>query len=102
MKKQKRKISLIVIAILILCIFLFQNKKKENNQFQDELIFFKLFSSGQDMPKNKFKSENQTYQRYIFHVSYKNTDFKNIYLSDTIDYNTLIREKIAPRHKRCV
>lgn len=103
MKKQKRKIILVIIIILILCIFLFKNGKNPNYKFQDELIFFKLFSSGQEAEKNTLESENQTnqsYQQYTFHVSYKNIEFKNIYLSDTINKDTLIREKIAPRDQR--
>lgn len=103
MKKQKGKILLISIIILISCIFLFQSGKSQNNKFQDELIFFKVFSFGQKVPENtiQYKNQmNQSHQQYTFQVSYKNIDFKNIYLSDTTDKDTLIREKIAPRNQR--
>lgn len=102
MNKQKRKVILIFIVILVLCIFLFQNKKNFNNRFQDELIFFKLVSSKQENSENELKSKNQVSQanqEYKFHVSYKNTDFKNIYLSNSINRDTLIHEKIAPGTK---
>lgn len=102
MKKQKRKVILIIIAILVLCIFLFQNRKKFNNRFQDELIFFKLFSSKQENSENILKSENQVnqaYRQYIFDVSYKNMDFKNIYLANSLNKDTLIHERIAPGTK---
>ncbi len=102
MKKQNRKVILIVVVILILCIFLFRNKKNFNNQFQDELIFFKLFSSKQENSENILKLESktsQTHQQYRFHVSYHNIDFKNIYLSNSIHKDTLIHEKIAPGTK---
>lgn len=103
MKKQKRKAILIVVIILILCIFLFQMRKNQNNKFQDELIFFKLFSSGKEVGENTIPSKNQInpfHQQYTLKVSYKNLDFKNVYLSDTINKETLIREKIAPRNQR--
>ncbi len=105
MKKQNRKIILIVIVILILCIFFFQNKKKFNNQFQDELIFFKLFSSKQENSENMQKSEksesqiSQAYESYRFYVSYHNIDFKNINLTNSINRDTLVHEKIAPGTK---
>lgn len=105
MKKQKGKAIFIVMTILILCIFLFQMRKNQNNKFQDELIFFKLFSSGQEVPQNTLQSKNQMnpfHQQYVFQVSYKNLNFKNVYLSDTVNKDTLIREKIAPRNQRNV
>lgn len=103
MKRQKEKIVLIILIILILCIFLFQNGKKFNNKFQDELIFFKMFFFKQKKDsENILKSENQgsqEHQQYRFQVSYKNIDFRNVYLSNTINKDTLIREKIAPGTK---
>lgn len=99
MRKQKRKIFLLVILIIIIVIFLFLSRKDPNNKFQDELIFFKLFSARQGENENTLQSKNQkksSYQPYIFQVSYHNIDFKNIYLADTINDNTRVREKIAP------
>ena len=98
----KRKIVLIILIILILCIFLFQNRKNQDNLFQDELIFFKWFSFEQENSENIPKSESQITQahsQYRFYVSYKNIDFKNIYLSHSINRETLIQEKIAPGTK---
>lgn len=99
MTKQKRKIFLLVILMIIIVIFLVLNRKDPNNKFQDELIFFKLFSSGQGENENTLPSKNQnksSYQPYIFQVSYHNIDFKNIYLADTINDKVKVREKIAP------
>ena len=78
----------------MLSIVFWQSKRKENHPFQEELIFFKLFSFGQENNSGELK---QSSGPYIFKVSYKNIDFKKITLSDTIHENTLIREKIAPR-----
>lgn len=100
MKKAKRSIIVIVPIVLILIIFLFQIKKSKNNLFQDELIFFKLFSSEHEINQNTFQSNKQQNQEYEFKVSYKNIDFKKIDLVDTINPNTLIHEKIAPRNRR--
>lgn len=94
MKKMKRRIIVIILIILILVIFLFQIKNIQNNRFQDELIFFKLFPSSQEM------SKNTPHNTYEFKVSYRNIDFKKIYLGDTINPNTLVSEKIAPRNER--
>lgn len=99
MKKQKGKIILFMISIFIIILFLFLGRKHQDNEFQDELIFFKLFSSGQEENESTFQSKSQIhsfYEQYNFQVSYKNIDFKDIYLSDTINNDTLIREKIAP------
>lgn len=105
MKKQKRKVILSVILVLILCIFLFLTRKEQDNKFQEELIFFKLFSSGQELlQKDTLLSKNQTTEektnkQYHFNISYQNIDFKNINLSDTIHKETLVQEKIAPGTK---
>lgn len=99
MKKQKRKTILFILTIFMIVIFLFLSKKYQNNKFQEELIFFKLFSFGKEENESILQSKNQihsSYQQYDFQVSYKNIDFKNIYLADTIKKDTLIREKIAP------
>ncbi len=101
MKKQKRKIVLGVVIIIILCIFFLLNFKNTSNGYQDELIFFKLFSSGKQENIENFKKNSQKNQS-IFQVSYQNIDFQNLYLSDTADPKTLIQEKIAPRNRRCI
>ncbi len=93
--KIKRKVILIILIILTLIIFLFQIKKEQNKQSQEELIFFKLFSQEQNQDTAEF--QNQCYE---FKVSYHNIDFKKINLVDTVNPNSLIREKIAPRNKR--
>ena len=88
MKKQKIKIILAII-IIILCMTLFQNIKKTKGGFQDELIFFKLFSSVQ----------KTNHHQYNFKLEDKKIESKNVKLTDTIDKETLIEEKIAPGTK---
>lgn len=102
MKKQKRKVILIMILVFILGIFLlFQNKKNFDSNFQDEIIFFKLFSSKRSSNNiTKLTTQvNQEYQQYKFQVSFRNIEFKDVNLLDTIKKDTLIHEKIAPGTK---
>ncbi len=92
MKKQKRKIILVII-IIVLCIIFFQNFKKAKGEFQDELIFFKLFSSSQET------NEKTNHQQYNFKLEDEKPKLKNLKLMDTIDKQTLVQEKIAPGTK---
>lgn len=85
MKYVKTKIILFLIVFLILSIFLLQVRNNQNFKCQEELIFFKLFSS-----KEPEENSNQIYQ---FQVTYKHIDFKNIHLADTTN------QKIAPGTK---
>ena len=102
---KKRKIIWIIIIVLVICIFLFQNLKNQNKSFQDDIIFFKSFILGTNRKtdnsnNNTNFNQEKTPVQYRFNVSYKNTDFKNIDLSNTIDKDTLINNKIAPRNFR--
>lgn len=92
MKKIKRKNLFIILVCIIICILLLQIKKQNINLFQEDLIFFKLFDS-------RAQKTDKFYPSYLFQVSYKNLNFQNINLSDSINPKTLIREKIAPRNK---
>ena len=112
MKKQKLKKALIIIIILILCIFLFKEKPKSNEQ--EDIIFFKKIYLGKNQENDNNTTQNQEQneidnniemlnlekiskkEEYVFDVSYKNTDFKNVNLSETINQETLVNEKIAP------
>lgn len=89
MKKQKRKIFLLIVIIFGIFIFLFLNKKYLNDKFQEELIFFKFFS---------YNTSSE--QPYEFQVSYQSIDFKNINLLDHANQDTLVHKKIAPRNGR--
>ncbi len=51
---------LVILIILILSIFFFQKKNKEGNLFQEELIFFKLFSWGQEEKSSEIKAKERT------------------------------------------
>ena len=106
---KKLKIIIVFIICLIIFYFLFNNIKNKDYKFQDDIIFFKSFSSEEDKKNSQTKINNQnenlsnslnkiekTPMKYVFNVSYKNIDFKNIKLIDTFDEDTLINKKIAP------
>ena len=104
MKKQKRKIFILISIVFILTIFLFLIKRKIPNQFQDELIFFKWFSSSKQEEdlNNALDQKQENIIAYNFQVFYKNIDFKEIDLADTIKQDTLVCKKIAPRYRRSI
>ena len=100
--KEKRKINLRVILILILIILvitIFFQKGLSKTQKIDDFLFLKLFSNGNFLSKqeNSVDYSNKEYKKiYKFKIDYKNMDFKSINLSETIDKETLVYEKIAP------
>ena len=102
MKKQKNKTIVILTIILIICIFLLIKTTHKSENFQDDIIFFKSFYLYNERTNINLKSKYETNDRefvlpeYSFNVTYKNTDFKDINLTNTINKNTLINEKIAP------
>lgn len=95
--KNKRKIIFKLILILILIILfikIFFLNGLINVEKIDDFLFLKLFSNGV-YQKNSIQDDK--YKKiYEFKINYKNLDFKSLNLSDTIDKNTLIYEKIAP------
>lgn len=95
--KNKRKIIFKLILILILIILfikIFFLKGLINVEKIDDFLFLKLFSNG---VYQKNSTQDDKYKKiYEFKINYKNLDFKSLNLSDTIDKNTLIYEKIAP------
>ena len=108
--KKKKTIILIILIITLLIIILFQFKNKNlKSNFQDYLLFFKLYGDNKSsniqvdklINKETIKSidTDENIARYYFDVTYKNTDFKDINLTETIDSKTLINEKIAPGTK---
>lgn len=87
MKKQKRRIILFLIILVIIVIFFKQKQEFLHSKFQDELIFFKLFSFAKTEEKETIEPS------YHFQVSYNNINFKDISLLNSV------REKIAPGTK---
>lgn len=114
MKTKKKKTLnknqiLFLIIILLLSLFFIVKKQNSNNFIQDDIIFFKYFNPRTNQEKMTEGLQPQEdsnniiikdREKYYFNVKYKNIDFKEIFLGDTIDKNALVKEKIAPRNKR--
>lgn len=95
--KNKRKIIFKLILILILIILfikIFFLNGLINVEKIDDFLFLKLFSNG--VYQKNSTQDDKCKKIYEFKINYKNLDFKSLNLSDTIDKNTLIYEKIAP------
>ena len=88
-------------------------------RYQFDIILFKVFNLGKENEINTKEIDskktqnlnqistdnmevktNEAIPKYYFNVSYKNIDSKNINLTDTINKDTLINKKIAPRNIR--
>lgn len=97
--KRKLIIKLIFIFILIiLFINIFIQKQFLKTKSIDDFLFLKLLSNGKykEDKYKKMQNEDENTKEYRFRIGYNNIDFKSIDLSETIDKETLISEKIAP------
>lgn len=112
-KKLNNKKVIILIIIIFICIIVIfiQNFKINKKLFFDDLFLFKNIDFGDltkeyddntinnkkiiNTKRTKVKENNSVFLK----VEYKDFDFKNINLEDTIDNNTLINEKVAPGTK---
>ena len=85
----------IISLVIIICLIFFIYNSPTFKQLYNDILFFKLF----DTEKNKKQNEKtQEYKniRYIFDVSYKKTNTKNIFLYDTVKNESLIEDMLAP------
>ena len=104
---QKRKKRYIIIIIILVCIIFYMINSMKYNFLQEDVIFFQFLNS-----KNQSRGISNTKKEIVeeikkeettvntktifFHVQYKNTKMKAINLTDTVDNETLVYEKIAP------
>ena len=104
LKNNRKKILvLILIFIIILCV-LFTIAQAKNLNFQEDLIFFKLFGIGNIQEKENSEKENSykedKYQNtYGIKVEKGQNSYQKIDLLQSIDIKTLVNEKIAPGTK---
>ncbi len=91
-KETKIIVSLILIFIIIL-MSLFLITKSKNFKFQDDLIFFKIFSQ---FNMSKAKEESEKTNQYNIKVSKQKRVYQEINLMQTINTKNLINEKIEP------
>lgn len=106
MKKKKKTILKLILILILIILFLkiFFLKGLSNTQKIDDFLFLKLFSNIgtlskaiQNSESYPIRTEDSKYQKvYNFKIDYKNMNFKSIDLTETIEKETLVYEKIAP------
>lgn len=92
-------ISILILIFIIILISLYSITQKENLNFQDDLIFFKLWSLPKKSQEESIEEINKKTQQYKIKVSNNSVNHKTINLLNTIDTKTLVNEKIAPGTK---
>ena len=92
--KDKIKIlKLFIIVILVIIVIVVFNSKI--NLFQsDDYIFLKIFQKTTNQPQDTYNTKKE--ENYVFKVSFKSIDIKQIDLIKTVNKNTYVNEKIAP------
>ena len=94
MKHIKRHILTIVLISIILALIL---NIKENKNIADDILFLKSIQKNEEEKKqNKIRENQEKNMEYKFNVSWKNTNYNQVNLTDTIKKQTLINKKIAP------
>ena len=106
MKKRKlnQNITIIILILIfsIILIFTYKIAKETKTQGQDDILFFKLWSNGEKQNQiQNSNSENLNKKRaeYNLKVSKNKYEYQEINLLQTIDYKTLVHEKVAPGTK---
>ncbi len=94
--KSIKKYKIISLVVIITCILCLCYKALEYQKLYDDILFFKLFDIGESKNQNKEEKENNKNSIYIFNVSYKKIDSKNISLVETLKKESLIENMLAP------
>lgn len=93
MKDKIKILKLFVIVILVIIVIVVFNSKI--NLFQsDDYIFLKIFQKTTNQPQDTYNTKKE--ENYVFKVSFKSIDIKQIDLIKTVNKNTYVNEKIAP------
>lgn len=92
-RKESKKIIFLILIFSIILISLFLISKSKKFEFQDDLIFFKIFSQSNS---SNIKKESEKTNQYNIKVSKEKTVYQEINLMQTIDNKNLINKKIEP------
>lgn len=97
----KKVILILLIIFIIVFIKIFFLNRLYGTQGLDDILFLRLLSNGNSKGDSYSIVNNNTekQKQYNFKISYKNTEFRTIDLSNTIDNDTLVYERIAPGTK---
>lgn len=93
LKINRKKIVILILIFIIILFILFKILQSEKFNFQEDLIFFKIFGVGKIQEEGNEKSE------YEIEVIKGKSNYKEIELLQTIDIKTLVNEKVAPGTK---
>ena len=85
----------IISLVIVICLIFFIYNTPTFKQLYNDILFFKLFDTEKNKEQNEITQEYKNI-RYIFDVSYKKTDTKNIFLYDTGKNESLIEDMLAP------
>lgn len=85
------KLSIILLISITIIIILNSNIKLFQS---DDYIFLKIFQKTTNQPKDTYNTKKE--ENYVFKVSFKSIDIKQIDLIKTVNKNTYVNEKIAP------
>lgn len=96
MKKKKILKILLILILIFLFIKMIFFKSLSNSKTIEDFLFFKVLGDNLKVSEDIIDVEEKEYR---LNVNYKNIDFRNINLSETINRETLIYEKIAPGTK---
>ena len=106
MKKRKlnQNITIIILILIfsIILIFTYKIAKETKTQGQDDILFFKLWSNGEkqnQIQNSNSENLNKKIAEYNVKVSKNKYEYQEINLLQTIDYKTLVHEKVAPGTK---
>ena len=92
-RKESKKIIFLILIFSIILISLFLISKSKKFKFQDDLIFFTIFSQSNS---SNIKKESQKTNQYNIKVSKEKTVYEEVNLMQTIDNKNLINKKIEP------
>ena len=92
-KISRKKIFILILIFIIIICMLFKITQSEKIDFQEDLIFFKIFG------EEKIKEQSNDKSEYEIQVIKGESSYKEIELLQTIDVTTLVNKKVAPGTK---
>ena len=98
LKENKKKVVILILIFIISIFTLFKFLQIQKFDFQEDLIFFKLFNGEKNQNSNEEIDKNE-YE--IIEVEKGKNSYKRINLLQVLDIKTLTNEKICPGTKGC-
>lgn len=93
-KKDKKKILILIFIFTIILFFMYNLAKNKKSAIQNDFIFLKLFSSEKLI--NNQETDDHKSNQYNIEVIKNSKNYKQINFLQTIDSRTLVNKKVAP------